>query len=118
MAAADVGTGSTEARGIHVDVALAELINVDMKTGFAEGKASMATRKPCVFEHINNQAAGALQWKDVGFSVKTKTGRLEILKGISGSLQPGALTCILGPSGSGKTTLLNILSGRVRPGGR
>jgi ABC-type lipoprotein export system ATPase subunit len=37
------------------------------------------------------------------------TGRLEVLKNITLSVQPGDALAIVGPSGSGKSTLLNIL---------
>lgn len=59
-----------------------------------------------------------MAWEGLGFAVQAQKGRKEILKGVSGDLRPGELTCILGPSGSGKTSLLNILAGRVRKGGR
>lgn len=72
-----------------------------------------------VFSFIDSsKPAGTLAWEDLSFSVGTKKGRKQILKGISGDLRPGELTCILGPSGSGKTSLLNILAGRTRKGGR
>lgn len=41
--------------------------------------------------------------------------RLDVLRGIDFSAEPGEGVAILGPSGSGKTTLLNILSGLDRP---
>lgn len=41
---------------------------------------------------------------------KTYTGGPEILKGVSLTLEPGKITCLIGPSGSGKTTLLKCLS--------
>jgi len=36
-----------------------------------------------------------------------------ILRGVTGAIKPGRLTCILGASGAGKTSLLNILSGSL-----
>ena len=39
----------------------------------------------------------------------------EILRGVSFSLESGALAGILGPNGSGKTTLLKLLTGAARP---
>ncbi|MEW5318453.1 MAG: hypothetical protein WDW38_009674 [Sanguina aurantia] len=37
----------------------------------------------------------------------------ELLKGISGVIQPSRATAVMGASGAGKTTLLNILAGHV-----
>jgi len=55
----------------------------------------------------------SMEWEGLSFSVGDK----QILKGITGVLQPGRLTAVLGPSGSGKSTLLNILAGRQRTTG-
>jgi|Deesub1362A_J573_1020465.scaffolds.fasta_scaffold00089_98 ABC-type lipoprotein export system ATPase subunit len=41
--------------------------------------------------------------------------RVEALKGISLTINPGEIICITGPSGGGKTTLLNITGGLDRP---
>lgn len=40
-------------------------------------------------------------------------GEREVLKGVSASFQPGALTGVIGANGAGKTTLLRALAGLV-----
>mmetsp|Transcript_21903 Transcript_21903/g.51184 ORF Transcript_21903/g.51184 Transcript_21903/m.51184 type:complete len:621 (-) Transcript_21903:96-1958(-) len=89
-------------------------VNVNAKV--APGEVEVAA--PAVFKAMKDRQTAHLAWHNIGFSVKAAGGRKELLKGVSGELKPGSLTCILGPSGSGKTTLLNILSGRVGSGGR
>jgi polar amino acid transport system ATP-binding protein len=37
-------------------------------------------------------------------------GGVDVLKGITLSVQPGAVTCLIGPSGSGKTTFLRCIN--------
>jgi len=84
----------------------------------AEESATTERTAPAVFKALKNKQSAHLAWHNIIYSVKVGKGRKELLKGMSGELKPGSLTCILGPSGSGKTTLLNILSGRVGNGGR
>jgi polar amino acid transport system ATP-binding protein len=38
-------------------------------------------------------------------------GRLEVLKGITASVEKGEVVCIIGPSGSGKSTILRCING-------
>ncbi|KAG0148836.1 hypothetical protein CROQUDRAFT_379944 [Cronartium quercuum f. sp. fusiforme G11] len=40
----------------------------------------------------------------------------QILRGLSGSVEPGAMMAILGPSGAGKSTFLDILAGQRKAG--
>ena len=43
-------------------------------------------------------------------------GKLQLLKGVTGSFQPQVLTALMGVSGAGKTTLMDVLSGRKTSG--
>jgi polar amino acid transport system ATP-binding protein len=43
-------------------------------------------------------------------SVHKRYGRLEVLKGVSLEVAPGAVVCIIGPSGSGKSTFLRCVN--------
>jgi len=38
-------------------------------------------------------------------------GKVEVLKGISASVQKGEVVCVIGPSGSGKSTILRCING-------
>jgi len=44
-------------------------------------------------------------------------GDVEVLKGVSLTVKPGTVTCIIGPSGSGKSTLLRCVNRLVEPKG-
>ncbi len=48
-------------------------------------------------------------------SVVCKFDEIAVLNGVSLTIAPGEIVCLLGPSGSGKTTLLRIASGVERP---
>ena len=50
-----------------------------------------------------------------GEALTKRYGDLEVLKGVSVSIESGEFVCLAGKSGSGKTTLLSILSGLERP---
>ncbi|MBV4366755.1 amino acid ABC transporter ATP-binding protein [Erwinia sp. BNK-24-b] len=43
--------------------------------------------------------------------VHKKFGRVEVLKGVSFSVEPGEVVCLIGPSGSGKSTILRCING-------
>lgn len=45
-----------------------------------------------------------------------KVIRKQILRGVSGELNPKSVTAIMGPSGGGKTTLLKLLGGQLHHG--
>jgi Cu-processing system ATP-binding protein len=42
-------------------------------------------------------------------------GRLDVLRGVDLTIEPGTVTAILGPNGAGKTTLIKCCLGLVRP---
>lgn len=52
-----------------------------------------------------------LEIHDLKKSFGSDVNRVEVLKGISFSIDKGDLCVLLGPSGSGKSTLLNIIGG-------
>lgn len=52
-----------------------------------------------------------LEINDLKKSYGNDSNRVEILKGISFSIERGEICVLLGPSGSGKSTLLNVIGG-------
>jgi putative ABC transport system ATP-binding protein len=54
-------------------------------------------------------ARGVRRWLHLGHE------RIDVLRGISFSVEPGEFAALLGPSGSGKSTLLGVIAGLDRP---
>ncbi len=52
-----------------------------------------------------------LEINDLKKSYGNDSNRMEVLKGISFSIERGEICVLLGPSGSGKSTLLNVIGG-------
>ncbi|KAL6756149.1 ABC-2 type transporter-domain-containing protein [Haematococcus lacustris] len=74
----------------------------------SEFNASLATSTQCqlVYENL----CFSVMVKEPGKKAETKK---DIIKGISGIIQPARLTAVMGASGAGKTSLLNLLAGHV-----
>src|ERR687883_2039216 len=49
--------------------------------------------------------------------LRKRFGDVEVLKGVSLTLNKGEVVALLGPSGSGKTTILRAVAGLERPDG-
>lgn len=48
-------------------------------------------------------------------NIRAGYGRLEILQGVSLTVEPGEIVGIIGPNGAGKSTLLKTIFGYLRP---
>lgn len=57
-----------------------------------------------------------LVFRNLRYTVLTKKGKLELLKGVSGRAQPGEMCALMGASGAGKSTLLDVIAGRKTVG--
>lgn len=58
-----------------------------------------------------------LELRDVRYTYQTQYQKVEALKGVTWSFEPGLLHAIVGKSGSGKTTLLSLMAGLDLPTG-
>ena len=47
--------------------------------------------------------------------ITTAYGKADVLNGVSLTVEPGRITCLLGPNGSGKTTLIRSILGLTPP---
>jgi ABC-type multidrug transport system ATPase subunit len=61
--------------------------------------------------YIPHVTSPRLEFKDV----RRRFGRLAVLTGVSGAVEPGGMLLVTGANGSGKSTLLRCLSGLLAP---
>ncbi|HUK08453.1 MAG TPA: ABC transporter ATP-binding protein [Stellaceae bacterium] len=64
---------------------------------------------------LDNTDTDMILLRDVEVTLTSAAGAVNVLRGISLSIEPGATVSLVGPSGSGKTTLLMTIAGLVRP---
>ena len=76
----------------------------DSRTSGAQQVAPPVTTSPVTYE-----------LRDVGLTVSSDEGTLEILRGVTFDLGLGEIIGVVGRSGAGKTTLLRILGGLLAP---
>jgi len=81
------------------------------KGGGGEAEMAVAGRPSGSFSRLG----ATLEFTDVSYAVKTKTGTKVLLRECSARVPAGEVLALMGPSGAGKTTLLNALS--LTPGG-
>eukprot|EP00658_Telonema_sp_P-2_P061738 TRINITY_DN5040_c0_g1_i12.p1 TRINITY_DN5040_c0_g1~~TRINITY_DN5040_c0_g1_i12.p1 ORF type:complete len:610 (+),score=130.43 TRINITY_DN5040_c0_g1_i12:203-2032(+) len=80
----------------------------DMHTGAEPLLAENAPGSDPLASELGSSGV-TLEWKGACFQVPSR----QILKGITGAVEPGRLLSIMGPSGAGKSTMLNLLAGRL-----
>lgn len=71
-------------------------------------------RTPLADPSPRSSTCGVIEAKDVSLNLRTRDGRLQVLNGITLSIQPREYVGVVGPSGSGKTMFLNMIAGLER----
>ena len=72
-------------------------------------------REPDPHQGVTSPVTGKIEFRNVHFSYRT--GKGEVLNGISFTVQPGETIALVGRSGGGKTTLVNLLPRFYEPTG-
>lgn len=64
---------------------------------------------------MSDNKTQVLSWKNVSLSTKGKGEKsgIQVLKGMSGTVRAGEISCVIGPSGAGKTSFFNVLTGHL-----
>jgi polar amino acid transport system permease protein len=93
-------------RGGPVTSGLAELSELENAVPAGIGQAAPHEAKP-------RFKGGSLRVSNLDMAY----GDVDVLKGVSLTVEPGTVTCVIGPSGSGKSTLLRCLNRLVEPRG-
>ena len=90
-------------------------VNIKFTSGFTNGyDEGGSDAKDIIASAVTGTNPVSITFKDITYSIASKKkGTKHILRGLSGSLQPGTMTAIMGPTGSGKTSLLNVLANRM-----
>ena len=81
----------------------------------ARATADLLSQEPMPegsFDDGDGPAPGRVEVDDVTFSYEPGA---PVLKGVSFTARPGAVTALVGPSGGGKSTLMGLMGGALRP---
>ena len=81
-----------------------------MKNNFVNGKVLYFSEI-----YFGGVAMKIVELQDVRYTYQTQYQKVEALKGITHSFEPGLVHAIVGKSGSGKTTLLSLMAGLDLP---
>ena len=63
----------------------------------------------------NNYASPLVSLRNIGLTLSSQAGNVEILRGIELDIEAGESVSITGPSGAGKTSLMMIIGGLEKP---
>ncbi|KAL3152681.1 hypothetical protein ABBQ38_012276 [Trebouxia sp. C0009 RCD-2024] len=96
--------GRAERVGIELPTTIIKFENLSVSSQISVGSRSL----PTLPNSVLNFGEGLLTALRL---MKSSKQKFEILKDLSGTIQPGRLTLLMGPPGGGKSTLLQLLAG-------